>query len=52
MNQFSEEKKLKSKSSLMRSDARSDYKVEKSTIMDIFAVLGSVALAVLFWGLL
>lgn len=51
MNQMSEnqEKKLKNKSFLMRSDARADFKIKPSVAMDIAAVLISVAFSFLVW---
>ncbi len=51
MNQMEngQEKKLKHKSFLMRSDARSDFKIKKSAALDITAILVSVAAAFLVW---
>ena len=45
----SQEKNLKHKSYLMRSEGRADYKVERSRVLDFIAAVVSVALAVLFW---
>lgn len=47
-----QDKKLKHKSSMMRSEGRADYKVERSAAMDVTAALVSIALAFLFWLLL
>ena len=44
-----QDKNLKHKSSMMRSEGRGDYKVERSIAMDAAAVLVSAALAFLFW---
>ena len=51
MNQMSEnqEKKLKNKSFLMRSDARADFKIKPSVALDITAVLISIAFSFLVW---
>ncbi len=45
----SQEKNLKHKSYLMRSEGRADYKVERSRVLDFIAAVVSVVLAVLFW---
>ncbi len=45
----SQEKNLKHKSSMMRSEGRADYKVERSRALDAVAALLSVALAFIFW---
>ena len=51
MNQMGngQDKKLKHKSFLLRSDARSDFKVKKSAALDVTAILVSVAAAFLVW---
>lgn len=51
MNQIgnSQEKKLKHKSFLMRSDARSDFKIKKTPALDVTAILVSVFAAFLVW---
>lgn len=45
----STEKKLKHKSFLMRSQERTDYKVEPAKALDIIAALVSTAAAILVW---
>ena len=45
----SQDKNLKSKSFLMRSQERTDYKVEPAKALDIFAAFVSIVAAVLFW---
>lgn len=45
----SQEKKLKHKSFLMRSQERSDYKIEPARALDIFAAVISIICAVLAW---
>lgn len=45
----SQEKKLKHKSFLMRSQERSDYKIEPAKALDVLAAVISLAAAVLAW---
>ncbi len=49
MNNGSQDKKLKHKSFMMRSQERSDYKLEPAKALDIFAGVISVVAAVLVW---
>ena len=49
MNNNFQEKKLKHKSLLMRSQERSDYKIEPAKALDIFAAVVSIVAAVLVW---
>ncbi len=44
-----EEKKLKHKSLMMRSQERSDYKIEPAKALDMIAGIISVVAAVLVW---
>ena len=44
-----QDKKLKHKSFLMRSDARSDFKIKKSAALDVTAIVISVIAAFLVW---
>ena len=44
-----QEKKLKHKSFLMRSDSRSDFKIKKSAALDVTAIVLSVLAAFLVW---
>ena len=43
------DKKLKHKSFLMRSQERSDYKIEPAKALDIVAAVVSIVAAVLVW---
>lgn len=45
----SQEKKLKHKSFLMRSQERTDYKVEPAKALDVLAAIVSVVAAALVW---
>ena len=44
-----QDKKLKHKSFMMRSQDRTDYKIEPSKALDIFAAAISIVAAVLIW---
>lgn len=51
MNQLGngQEKKLKNRSFMMRSDARNDFKIKKSPALDVTAIAVSVIAAFLVW---
>ena len=51
MNQLGngQDKKLKTKSFMLRSDARSDFKIKKSVALDVTAIAVSVVAAFLVW---
>lgn len=49
MNNSSQDKKLKHKSLMMRSQERSDYKLEPAKALDMFAAVISVVAAILVW---
>lgn len=51
MNQMGngQEKKLRHKSFLLRSDARSDFKIKRSAALDVTAIVVSVIAAFLVW---
>ena len=49
MNGHHDNKKLKRKSFLMRSQERSDYKLEPAKALDVFAAAVSLLFAVLVW---
>lgn len=49
MNNNSQEKKLRHKSFLMRSQERTDYKIEPAKALDFVAAIVSLAAAVAVW---
>ena len=53
MNQIdnSQEKKMKHKSFLLRTDARNDFKVKKSPALDVTAIVISIVAAFFAWVL-
>ena len=49
MNNGSNDKKLRIKSLQMRSQERSDYKLEPARALDVFAGIVSIVAAILVW---